>query len=1179
MPALFAPRGDDDAFTPLAQLGAGPDGVAVLARRGARLVELHQLTFGPSSPRWAGLEQRIRAIGAIDHPAIRPVLALEPAPPVCVLEGDSFPPLAELIEQSSVDFVRALRILLELGRALSAAHHVGVFHGNLHPWNVWVGGSDRPRFELTGLDTRPSAHAWALRCRSIDAAEGQLDGAADVYSLGMLLELFATTAGRGADPRIETLIREATAPDPDARPQMAELVKRMHAAASGRMGRPTAQDDAEPGPMRPSVGAVIGRFELVRQLGAGAMGEVWEARDTAGGANVALKLLRPEIAADAELLRRFRKEARVLAKVGSPYIANYIDLNEDRGVHYLVLELVVGGSVGAALRRMRKLPERLSLEIIADTCRALAEPHRLGIVHRDLKPDNMMFVRAGLELEAAPLGQLVKLGDFGIARIAEESAGAHAQEGATRDGAVLGTPEYMAPEQCQGALVTPATDVYALGCCLFTLISGRPPFPVVDDNPMAVLLKQLREPPPRLDAVAPDASPTVANLVARCLEKDPRNRPADAAEVLTEIEQMCDGVAALITAHPAPPVQNEKRIVTYTFEWELQASPEALWPFVSNTEKMNRATGLPPVRFEIESVRTDARIPTQANTTGHQRIAGIAMKWKEHPYEWIEGSRQVVLRVFSGGLLRWYISEVQLERLAGGGTKLRNIIRMEPRGWFARVLSKFEIGVKYRRNLEKVYRRIDRVLAAGPSPDIDPIDPDIVLSAAARARIEKASDRLMMAGVEPHAVESLIAYLGHASDQDVARIRPLELAAKFGVPEEAMIDAALHAAKLGVLGMVWDVICPSCRIPSSVVESLAKIEEHARCKTCNIGFDVDFSRAIELAFRAAPDIRDVETQTFCIGGPAHFPHVVAQVRLAPGERFALALSLTPGYYVLRSPQLTRSYEVRVTAQGGVRRCDLTLGVPSEIVTMTAGDQLITVHNPEQREVVIRVERAGDRVFALTAARVMANAVFRDLFPDQSLAPGRLMAVTQATLVVAQVDDAQTLFRDLGDSRAFPVASRFFEIVGSLAREYGGTLVKTFGGLAIAGFERPGPGVEAALALQAAVDGDPVTTGLRCRISVHRGPMMALTQAGRLDYFGQNVELALSLSAATPPAVVAVTQAVCQDTAVAERLHTTPDQLGMQPLPGGSWVLQISARRSTARALPAVVESGAKTIVQ
>jgi class 3 adenylate cyclase len=564
---------------------------------------------------------------------------------------------------------------------------------------------------------------------------------------------------------------------------------------------------------------------------------------------------------------------------------------------------------------------------------------------------------------------------------------------------------------------------------------------------------------------------------------------------------------------------------------------------------MNRATGLAPVHFEIESVATGS----EPRTTGNQRVAGMALRWREHPYEWIEGSRHVVLRVFDRGVLRWYVAEVQLERTASGGTKLRNTIRLEPRGLLARVLSRWEIGVRYRRRLDKVYTRVDRILAAGPRPEIDPIDGGMQLSGAARARIDQAAEQLAAANVDERASEALVTYLLHASDQDIARIRPIELASKFGVPEDAMIDTCLHAAKLGIVAMVWDVICPSCRIPSSVIESLAKIEEHARCRSCNIGFDVDFSRAIELAFRASPEIRAVETRTYCIGGPAHFPHVAAQVRLAPDERFALPLSLAPGFYLLRSPQLPRTHELRVTASGGVRRIDIVLGDRAELPPLTAGDQLLTLVNPTARELVVRVERAGDRAFALTAARVMACASFRELFPDQSLAPGRLMAVTQATLVVAQVDNAQALFRELGDSKAFPVAARFFEQVATLARDYGGSLVNTFGGLALAGFERPGPAVDAALALHAALAAHPLTKDLACRVAVHRGPMMALTQAGRLDYFGQNVELALALAQTTPPGLVAVTSAVSQDVEVAERL---PPAVAIEALADGGWVMHL-----------------------
>jgi class 3 adenylate cyclase/tRNA A-37 threonylcarbamoyl transferase component Bud32 len=1170
MPALFAPTSTTlvDQLVPLAQLGAGVDGTAVLARKGDQLIELLELTFGPDSPRWPELQARLRAAGSVDHPGIRGILAIEPDPPRIRLEGDNSPPLAELVEQASFDLQRVMRILGELARAIAAAHHVGLVHGRLDPWAVHVGGNDRPRIELTGLAMRSRGHEWVARCtapeineaapepaspRVTDPSGAAFSAAADVYAIGALLDIFATTGGRTATEGVRMIIDEAMATDPDARPSATALVRRLIGA--GTLSPRTTLRSGEIEAMRPSrpgLGLQLGRFELAKQLGAGAMGEVWEARDLSGGDNVAIKLLKPEIATDAELLRRFRKEGRVLAKVGSPFIANFVDLNEDKGLHYLVLELVTGGSVAGALRRLSKLPERLALGIIADTCRALAEPHRLGIVHRDIKPDNMMFVRAGIELETNPIGQLIKLGDFGIARLVEQSA----PEGATREGAVLGTPEYMAPEQCQGTHVTPATDVYALGCCLFALIAGRPPFVIEDDNQMSVILAHLKEAPPRLDELVPEVSPTVAELVAKCLTKDPKQRPQDAAEVLAVIEQLCDGTAALITAHPAPPIVRENLVQVYTFEWDLQASPEALWPFVSNTEKMNRATGLAPVRFEIESVSGNA--PGATHTTGIQRVAGLNLKWKEHPYEWIEGSRHVVLRVFEKGVLRWYVAEVQLERTASG-TKLRNTIRLEPRGMLARVLSKWEIGVKYKRKLDKVYRRLDGVLAAGPRPDVDPIDPEVTVSSAAQASLEAAMGNVVEAGVDARAADAVGSYLLRASDQDIARIRPIELAQKFGVPEDAMIDACLHATKHGVLAMVWDVICPSCRIPSNVVDSLRKIEEHSSCKACNLSFDVDFSRAIELAFRATPEVRDVETRTYCIGGPAHFPHVAAQVRLRPGERFALPLTLGAGFYLVRSPQLARGHELRITASGGVRRVDIVLGEKGELPALTAGDQLLTLVNNAAREVLVRVERAGDRAFALSAARAMSCAAFRELFPDQALAPGKLLAVTQATLVVAQLDDAQRLFAELGDSKAFPVATRFFDSVASIAKEYGGTLVKTFGGLALAAFERPGPAVDAALAIQAAVDAHPLTAGRGTRVVVHRGPMMALTQGGRLDYFGQNVELALSTVSSVPPATVGLTSAVCQDIAVAERLPSLPSQLGLKPLAQGAWMQLVQPR--------------------
>src|SRR5262245_56880539 len=153
MPALFASKPGANELTPIAQLGAGPDGTAVLARKGEQLIEQLQLSFSPESARWPALEARLRVAAAVDHPGIRSILGIEGA--VVTLEGDRSPPLAELVDQASVDLPRAMRILGELARALAAAHHVGIVHGQLDPWAVHVSANDRPRIELTGLAMRP----------------------------------------------------------------------------------------------------------------------------------------------------------------------------------------------------------------------------------------------------------------------------------------------------------------------------------------------------------------------------------------------------------------------------------------------------------------------------------------------------------------------------------------------------------------------------------------------------------------------------------------------------------------------------------------------------------------------------------------------------------------------------------------------------------------------------------------------------------------------------------------------------------------------------------------------------------------------------------------------------------------------------------------------------------------
>ena len=442
------------------------------------------------------------------------------------------------------------------------------------------------------------------------------------------------------------------------------------------------------------------------------------------------------------------------------------------------------------------------------------------------------------------------------------------------------------------------------------------------------------------------------------------------------IEQMCDGVAALITAHPAPPVHARVADRRRTrSSGSSQRSPEALWPFVSNTEKMNRATGLAPVRFEIESIGRGAR---RGDTTGNQRVAGhrAASGGASVRVDRGQPPRRAA-RVRARACCAGTSPRSSSSALPGGGTKLRNTIKLEPRGLLARVLSKCEIGVKYKRKLEQVYTRLDRVLAAGPRPEIDPIDPEVVDRRRPRARGSRRRASELLDGRRRADARSRrsTSYLLHASDQDVARIRPLELAAKFGVPEDAMIEAcaARGEARRARDGVGRDLPV----VPDPVDRSSSRSRRSrstARCKTCNIGFDVDFSRAIELAFRASPEHPRRRDAHVLHRRPGALP---ARRRAGPAAARRAVRAAALARRRATTSCAARSCRAR-TSSASPRRAacaalDLTLGERTDdAATLTAGDQLLTLVNPEPREIVVRVERAGDRAFALTAARVMAT---------------------------------------------------------------------------------------------------------------------------------------------------------------------------------------------------------------
>ena len=275
------------------------------------------------------------------------------------------------------------------------------------------------------------------------------------------------------------------------------------------------------------------RYELEGIVGRGSIGEVYRARDIRLDRVAAIKTLRTDLASDQTFQARFRREAQSAASLNNPSIVAVYDVGEDMStgvsLPYIVMEYVDGRTVRDLLiEGQRLLPDR-ALEIISGVLRALDYSHQAGIVHRDIKPGNVMVTRNGD----------IKVMDFGIAR-------------ATSSAQVIGTAQYLSPEQARGERVDARSDLYSTGCLMYELLTGRPPF--TGDSPVAIAYQHVREnpvPPSRLD---PDMPPWADAIVLRAMAKSPNDRYQSAAEMQADIQRAAPGVQVAAIA-PVPPSQ------------------------------------------------------------------------------------------------------------------------------------------------------------------------------------------------------------------------------------------------------------------------------------------------------------------------------------------------------------------------------------------------------------------------------------------------------------------------------------------------------------------------------------------------------------------------------------------------------------------------------------------------
>jgi class 3 adenylate cyclase len=584
------------------------------------------------------------------------------------------------------------------------------------------------------------------------------------------------------------------------------------------------------------------------------------------------------------------------------------------------------------------------------------------------------------------------------------------------------------------------------------------------------------------------------------------------------------------------------RELHYHWEYNLKASPEKLWPFVADTNRFNRDTGVPAV----EPAKTTRERLRNARRRLRLSMYGMAVEWEEQPFEWVKPSRFGVARTYSKGPIIELRALVELKPGAGGGTNLSYDFRAQPRSLVGAFLVTMQVRFSSARRFAKAFRKYDQIASA--EVEAAP-EAEVELDAAVRSRLEVIGQKLLAEGVSAEVVDHLVHFVSSADDFSLARIRPYVLADEWTLPRRDVLEACLRSTRFGLLDLQWELLCPLCRGAGETGKSLSEISSQVHCETCRIDFTVNFDRFVEVTFRPNALLRQVQSQNFCMGSPQKTPHIVAQQLLPAHSARELTLPLEPGRYRLRALELSGGQDVSVSEEGqaaaNVTIADSGWPVPELRLALQSS---MKVENATGSEQLLILERLAWSDQSATAAEVTALQIFRDLFASEALRPGEQISVGTLTVLFTDLRNSTQLYREVGDATAFGRVMNHFDVLKQVIAEEDGALVKTIGDAVMAVFRKPSSALQAMLRAQEMLAMPPAgVEPLTLKAGVHTGPCIAVTLNDRLDYFGSTVNMAARLEGLSTGNDVIISRVLYDDPEVREfvaneNLQATPFEI-------------------------------------
>lgn len=537
----------------------------------------------------------------------------------------------------------------------------------------------------------------------------------------------------------------------------------------------------------------------------------------------------------------------------------------------------------------------------------------------------------------------------------------------------------------------------------------------------------------------------------------------------------------------------------YKWEWDLASSPEALWPLVSDTNRFNRDTGLPPMQLlGIQNRVKQVKF----------KIPLINVIWDEEPFEWTYPYRFGILRRYRTGPLQEMRVDCRLER-RDAGTHLVYEVWVKARNLLGDIAIPIGIGMYSAKKFGDAFKLYDR-LASNPNPTLA-ITTGRNLSPSGHTRYRLLRERLSLQGADQGTLDRLYEYFQRADDLSIQRLRPYALADGWNLPRRTVLETFLYATREGILDMYWDLLCPECRGVAEDHKRLGDVHSHSHCNTCQINFDVNFDQNVEVIFRPNSSIRRVDASIeFCVGSPQRQPHIVFSLVVPPHEQLPFNTILEAGRYRLTASSMEGS-QTLTASNDGPAIMDFhadKLGWSSDFLKIGLTPN-IRLFNDSDFTQTFQMERIIWSDQAATAADVTTLQVFRDLFSSEVLRADEEISVGSMTLMFTDLRNSTKMYREIGDAPAFGRVREHFEILEQAVAKEEGAIVKTMGDAVMAAFRKPVSAVRAIWDVQRELTARGIPP-LSIKVGVHHGPCIVVNLNDRLDYFGSAVNIAARL---------------------------------------------------------------------